>query len=83
MQYDLFAGYFFAWLFLLCDNSQQTVFSGLSRFSDTSLRIKLQHFSSKTVDAECIVTRNKKDFNTSEIPVYELDEFMTLLDNDK
>lgn len=34
------------------------------------------------VDADCIVTRNKKDFGTSEIPVYELDEFMTLLDNE-
>jgi hypothetical protein len=34
------------------------------------------------VDADCIVTRNKKDFGTSEISVYELDEFMTLIDND-
>ena len=49
----------------------------------TDFEDALQHFSAKTVDAECIVTRNKKDFNTSEIPVYELDEFMTLLDNDK
>ena len=40
----------------------------------------LQHFSAKTVDADCIVTRNKKDFATSAIPVYELDEFMTLID---
>ena len=35
------------------------------------------------VDADCIVTRNKKDFCTSEIPVYELDEFMALLDSNK
>ena len=43
----------------------------------------LQHFSAKTVDADCVVTRNKKDFGTSEIPVYELDEFMALLDSNK
>ena len=35
------------------------------------------------VDADCIVTRNKKDFGTSEIPVYELEEFMALLDSNK
>ena len=48
----------------------------------TDFEDALQHFSAKTVDADCIVTRNKKDFGTSEIPVYELDEFMTLIDND-
>ena len=57
---------------------RQALDSGFTDFEDA-----LQHFSAKTVDAECIVTRNKKDFSTSEIPVYELDEFMTLLDNDK
>ena len=57
---------------------RQSLDSGFTDFEDA-----LQHFSAKTVDAECIVTRNKKDFSTSEIPVYELDEFMTLLDNDK
>jgi len=40
----------------------------------------LQHHSAMTVDADCIVTRNKKDFEASEIPVYELDEFIALLD---
>ena len=57
---------------------RQALDSGFTDFEDA-----LQHFSAKTVDAECIVTRNKKDFSTSEIPVYKLDEFMTLLDNDK
>ena len=37
----------------------------------TDFEDALQHFSAKTVDADCIVTRNKKDFGTSEIPVYE------------
>ena len=46
----------------------------------TDFEDALQHFSAKTVDADCIVTRNKKDFATSAIPVYELDEFMTLID---
>ena len=49
----------------------------------TDFEDALQHFSAKTVDADCIVTRNKKDFCTSEIPVYELDEFMALLDSNK
>ncbi|MCR4914975.1 MAG: PIN domain-containing protein [Prevotella sp.] len=54
---------------------RQAINSDFTDFEDA-----LQHFSAKTVDADCIVTRNKKDFDTSEIPVYELDEFMTLLD---
>ena len=49
----------------------------------TDFEDALQHFSAKTVDADCIVTRNKKDFGTSEIPVYELEEFMALLDSNK
>ena len=28
--------------------------------------------------ADCIITRNKKDFNLSSVPVYTVDEFMTL-----
>ena len=45
----------------------------------TDFEDALQHFSAKTVDADCIVTRNKKDFRASDIPVYELEEFMTLM----
>ena len=29
--------------------------------------------------ADCIITRNKKDFNLSSIPVYTVEEFMSLL----
>lgn len=56
---------------------RQALDSAFTDFEDA-----LQHFSAKTVDADCIVTRNKKDFDCSEIPVYELDEFMLTL-NDK
>lgn len=56
---------------------RQALDSAFTDFEDA-----LQHFSAKTVDADCIVTRNKKDFDCSEIPVYELDEFMLAL-NDK
>ncbi len=49
--------------------------SGFTDFEDA-----LQYYSAKTVNADCIVTRNKKDFVTSEIPVYELSEFMALED---
>ena len=34
------------------------------------------------VDANCIVTRNKKDFSASEIPVYELDEFLDMMEQE-
>ena len=46
----------------------------------TDFEDALQHFSAKTVDADCIVTRNKKDFTASEIPVYELDEFLEMME---
>ena len=55
---------------------RQALDSGFADFEDA-----LQHFTAKTVDADCIVTRNKKDFECSEIPVYELDEFMRHLSN--
>lgn len=55
---------------------RQALNSDFTDFEDA-----LQHFSAKTVDADCIVTRNKKDFEASDIPVYELDEFMALLDH--
>ena len=55
---------------------RQALDSGFTDFEDA-----LQHFSAKAVNADCIVTRNKKDFECSEIPVYELDEFMQLMDN--
>jgi len=54
---------------------RQALDSDFTDFEDA-----LQHFSAKTVDVDCIVTRNKKDFVCSEIPVYELDEFMNILD---
>ena len=57
---------------------RQALDSGFTDFEDA-----LQHYSAMTVDAECIVTRNKKDFSSSEIPIYELEDFMALLDNDK
>ena len=39
------------------------------------------------VDANIVIDllceRNKKDFRASEIPVYELDDFIALLDNNQ
>ena len=40
----------------------------------------LQYCSAQTVNADCIVTRNKKDFSASEIPAYELDEFLEMME---
>ena len=48
--------------------------SGFTDFEDA-----LQYSSAQTVNADCIVTRNSKDFVASEIPVYELDEFLALM----
>ena len=36
----------------------------------------LQYFSAKQAGADCIITRNKKDFSFSDIPVLEPDEFL-------
>ncbi len=41
----------------------------------------LQCYSAQTVSADCIVTRNKKDFAYSAIPVYDLYEFLDLINN--
>ena len=49
--------------------------SGYTDFEDA-----LQYCSALTVDVDCIITRNKKDFLASEIPIYELDEFLELID---
>ena len=42
-------------------------------------RDAVQHMSAIKVKADCIVTRNKKDFRKSIIPVYTIDEFMSLM----
>ena len=57
---------------------KQALGSDFTDFEDA-----LQHYSAKTISADCIVTRNKKDFRASEIPVYELDDFIALLDNNQ
>ena len=38
----------------------------------------VQNLSAVEVFADCIVTRNKKDFQNSSIPVYTVEEFMSL-----
>lgn len=37
----------------------------------------LQYCAAKRISADCIVTRNKKDFSFSDIPVMTPDEFLT------
>ena len=53
---------------------RQALDSGFTDFEDA-----LQHFSAKTVDADCIVTRNKKDFRAAMVPVFEPQEFIQYL----
>ena len=40
---------------------------------------QVQHMSAIKVKADCMVTRNKKDFRISVIPVYTIDELMSLM----
>ena len=40
---------------------------------------QVQHMSAIKVKADCMVTRNKKDFRKSVIPVYTIDELMSLM----
>ncbi len=40
----------------------------------------LQYFSAKQANVDCIITRNKKDFTFSDIPVYTPAEFMENVD---
>ncbi len=39
----------------------------------------MQYFSAKNEDIDYIITRNKRDFSASDIPVYEPQEFIDTL----
>ena len=41
----------------------------------------LQYTTALWADADCIVTRNKKDFSNSSLPVYSPDEFLNKLNS--
>ena len=43
----------------------------------------MQYFSAKHENVDYIITRNKKDFDVSDIPVYEPQEFVDFLLNQK
>ena len=49
----------------------QSIDSDLPDFEDA-----IQYFSAVRCDAECIITRNKKDFRQSDIPVLSPQEFL-------
>ena len=42
----------------------------------TDFEDAVQYFSAKQANADCIITRNKKDFTFSDIPVYTPAEFI-------
>ena len=52
---------------------EQTLSSGFTDFEDA-----LQYFSAKKWGADIIITRNKKDFANSQLPVYEPLEYLEL-----
>ncbi|MBP5503291.1 MAG: PIN domain-containing protein [Bacteroidales bacterium] len=50
---------------------RQSISSKFGDFEDA-----MQYYSAIRENADCIITRNKKDFIESQIPVYEPDEFI-------
>ena len=40
----------------------------------------LQYFAARQIEADCIITRNKKDFIISDIPVWTPDEFLSTVE---
>lgn len=58
-------------------DSQTIIDSLASDFKD--FEDGIQHFSAKRAHADVIITRNKGDFTTSSIPVYEPKDFLDML----
>lgn len=52
---------------------EQALSSGFTDFEDA-----LQYFSAKKWDADIIITRNKKDFANSQLPIYEPMEYLEM-----
>lgn len=52
---------------------EQALTSDFKDFEDA-----LQYFSAKKCGAEAIITRNKKDFKASELPLYQPTEYLAL-----
>lgn len=74
----------FEWYNLLCELRSNVQIVPIGKTSvDAALKLRskdfedaLQYFSAKEADVDCIITRNKKDFNFSDIPVLDPIEFI-------
>lgn len=74
----------FEWYNLLCELRSNVQIVPIGETSvDAALKLRskdfedaLQYFSAKEADVDCIITRNKKDFNFSDIPVLDSIEFI-------
>ena len=74
----------FEWYDLLCElRSNVQIVPIRETCIDAALKLKskdfedaLQYFSAKEARVDCIIIRNKKDFNFSDIPVLEPTEFI-------
>ena len=72
------------WYNLLCELRSNVQIVPIGETSvDAALKLRskdfedaLQYFSAKEADVDCIITRNKKDFNFSDIPVLDPIEFI-------
>ncbi|MBQ8956989.1 MAG: hypothetical protein IJ057_00585 [Bacteroidales bacterium] len=50
-------------------------------FEFTDFEDAMQYFSEKKWGADMIITRNKKDFQKSQLPVYEPKEYLEMVRN--
>ena len=74
----------FEWYNLLCELRSNVQIVPIGETSvDAALKLRskdfedaLQYFSAKEADVDCIITRNKKDFNFSDIPALDPIEFI-------
>lgn len=57
----------------------QEVVDGAIKLKAKDFEDAIQYFSARSIQADCIVTRNIKDFTFSEIPVYKPGEFLDLV----
>jgi predicted nucleic acid-binding protein len=62
----------------VADVDRGVVEQALSSGFTTDFEDALQYFSAKKWDADIIITRNKKDFANSQLPVYEPLEYLEL-----
>ena len=63
--------------FIVISNTRNQILLNLQYFT-TDFEDGLQYQAAISVGCECMITRNKKDFSFSRIPVYTPEEFLSI-----